>query len=626
MRRLHLVSNRLPVTVAKGTDGSSYKESVGGVATGLKGFHERGECVWTGWCGLPTGQLAAGEQHEVAKRLGERACNSVFLTEEEIRLFYEGFCNKTIWPHFHYFNHLTVYDQRLWEAYCDVNRRFCDALLPVVEDGDSVWMHDYHLLLLPHMLRNERPRAKIGFFLHIPFPSFEIFRLLPWRQELLEGMLGADLVGFHTYEYARHFFSCLRRILGCEPKLGEFDFQNRLVKVDVFPMGIDYGRYAAGAGLPEVRAEIEKIREQLGDTRIILSIDRLDYTKGLPARLASFDRFLHRYPEVHGKITLFMIEVPSRTGVDSYVDLKSEVDQWIGEINGRHSSLGWAPIHYLASSHPFETLCALYYLADAALVTPIRDGMNLVAKEFVASYRRASSRLLLLDYDGTLIPFAAKPERAVPDDGLLVLLRQLGMDEKNTVTILSGRDRSFLERHFGDLPVNRSAEHGAWLRPAGGEWEQAEYVGTSWKDEIRPLLESYVDRTPGTSLEEKDFSLAWHYRRADSELAAQRQSELREDLLYFTANSNLAVMEGNKVLEVKSAGATKGAMATRLVEEATAEFVFAIGDDVTDEDTFASLPETAVTVKVGLSASTARLNVKDVPAARRLLLQLAAIG
>jgi trehalose 6-phosphate synthase/phosphatase len=249
-----------------------------------------------------------------------------------------------------------------------------------------------------------------------------------------------------------------------------------------------------------------------------------------------------------------------------------------------------------------------------------------IEEEIVASYGRASSRLLLLDYDGTMIPFAARPEQALPDDGLIALLRQLGMDERNTVTILSGRDRSFLAEHFGDLPLTLSAEHGAWLRPAGGDWERSEYVSSHWKNELKPLLESYVDRTPGTSLEEKEFSLVWHYRRADSELAAQRQSELREDLMYFTVNSNLAAMEGNKVLEVKNAGVTKGAIATRLMDEAAAEFVFAIGDDVTDEDTFNSLPETAVTIKVGLSVSNARLIVKDVPAARRLLMQLAAIG
>jgi trehalose 6-phosphate synthase/phosphatase len=247
-------------------------------------------------------------------------------------------------------------------------------------------------------------------------------------------------------------------------------------------------------------------------------------------------------------------------------------------------------------------------------------------QQIVQAYRQAPSRLLLLDDEGTMIPLAARPEPAAPDEELVALLRQLGTDEQNAVTILSGRERSFLEQHFGALPVHLSAEHGAWLRAPDGQWDKAEYVGNHWKDELRPLLESYVDRTPGTSLEVKESSLVWHYRRADSELAAQRQSELREDLLHFAANSNLAVMEGNKVLEVKNAGATKGATALRLLEETGAAFVFAIGDDVSDEDTFNALPETAVTVKVGLVASSARFNVKDVAAARRLLAQLAATG
>jgi len=726
MGHLHLVSNRLPVTlVAKGENGLEYESSVGGLTTGLKSFHEAGNCVWTGWCGWPSDDLSHSEQDAVNRYLRDRACNPVPLTKRDVHLFYEGFSNRTIWPHFHYFPHLTVYDRRLWEAYVDVNRRFCDTLVEVVSDGDTVWVHDYQLLLLPKMLRERKPDVNVGFFLHIPFPSFELFRLLPWRQEILEGILGADLVGFHTYEYARHFFNCLRRILGCEPTLGEFSYDERFIKVDVFPMGIDYDRYAAASESPETKCEIERIRKGLGETKIILSIDRLDYTKGLPARLASVDHFLRKYPEMHGKFVLVLIEVPSRTGVDSYADLKSEVDEKIGSINGRYSSLDWLPIHYLAASQPFETLCALYYLADVALVTPARDGMNLVAKEFVAvsrawgvlvlsetagaaselgeaihvnpndydqtaeaikralevpadeqskaleimkkrlrrytvhkwaeeflgaldkmggrriafkqrllagdaerefveAYRRASSRLLLLDYDGTMIPFAPTPEAAVPDDELGALLRRLSEDRRNDVVILSGRDRGFLDAHFGSLPIGLSAEHGVWLKPHGRSWERAEYVVDQWKDEIRVLLESYCDRTPGTHLEEKEFALAWHYRRADSDLATQRRAELREDILNFAANLSLSVMEGNKVLEVKNSGISKGSVAARLTGEKQHDFVFAIGDDVTDEDTFLALPESAYTIKVGMTGSRARFNVGDVSAARRLLATLAA--
>ena len=728
MNRLHLVSNRLPVTlVSKGEKGLHYQSSVGGVATGLKSFHEEGNCVWTGWCGWPSDDLSADEQEEVCAYLGERHCNPIFLSQADLELYYEGFSNRTVWPHFHYFHHLTVYERPLWEAYVEVNRRFCESLVPIVENGDRVWIHDYHLLLLPQMLREKRPEASIGFFLHIPFPSFELFRLLPWRQEILEGMLGADLVGFHTYEYVRHFFSCLRRILGCEPTLGEFHYGERFVKVDVFPMGIDYDRYASAHCSHETQAEIERIGNELGETKIILSIDRLDYTKGLPARLASFDLFLRKYPEAHGKIVLVLIEVPSRAGVDSYVELKRDVDERIGSINGRYGSLGWMPILYLTSSQPFETLCALYRLADVALITPMRDGMNLVAKEFIAAsqsrgvlvlsetagsaselgeailvnpnnyeqvadaiqaalempeadqskaletmksrlqrytvhkwaeeflaalakvercrtafrqrllgetarrelvvaYRGAGSRLLLLDYDGTMIPFAQMPDAAVPDEELLGLLRQLGEDPKNEVVILSGRDRRFLDMHFQDLPIGLSAEHGVWLKNRGDEWERTDFAADDWKDEIRTILKSYVDRTPGTHLEEKEFALAWHYRQTDSELAVQRQAELREDIMHFAANLNLAVMEGNKVLEVKSAGVSKGSMATRLTKATSYDFILAMGDDVTDEDTFGSLPERAYSIKVGLGGSNARFNVRDVKASRQVLAMLAANG
>jgi trehalose 6-phosphate synthase/phosphatase len=245
-------------------------------------------------------------------------------------------------------------------------------------------------------------------------------------------------------------------------------------------------------------------------------------------------------------------------------------------------------------------------------------------REFVEAYRRAASRLLLLDCDGTLIPFAPTPEAAVPDEELIDLLRRLGEDRRNDVVILSGRDRGFLDAHFGGLPLGLSAEHGVWTKPPGGSWESVEYVVSQWKDEIRVLLESYCDRTPGTQLEEKEYALVWHYRRADSELATQRRAELREDILHFAANLSLSVMEGNKVLEVKNFGISKGTVAARLTEDKNHDFVFAIGDDVTDEDTFVALPESAYTIKVGMAGSHARFNVRDVSAARRLLATLAA--
>ena len=464
-------------------------------------------------------------------------------------------------------------------------------------------------MLLPELIRAKLPDAKIGFFLHIPFPSFEIFRLLPWRSEILDGLLGADLIGFHTYSYVKHFLESVRRILGYEHTYGEITLSNRIVKVDTFPMGIDYEKFANAASDSKVQREIDKIRKNLGDRKIILSIDRLDYTKSIPQRLETFDLFLDKYPEFKEKITFIVVAVPSRTKVEHYRLLKKQVDELIGKINGKYGTLGWTPICYIYRSLPFHTLAALYTIADIAMITPYRDGMNLIAKEFIASkadskgvlilsemagaaeelgealivnpnnreaiaealreallmtdeeqiernkviqqrlqrysvkrwamdfvdslmqvkklqqdlstkrlsdeikiklldvYSKSKARLILLDYDGTLVHFAEKPEKAKPTEELQKLLTSLAHNVKNEIVIISGRNRETLDKWFGHLDIGLVAEHGAWIKERSKEWETIEPLENDWKTEILPVLEVYVDRTPGSFIEEKEFSL-----------------------------------------------------------------------------------------------------------------------
>uniref|UniRef100_UPI0006E3A302 bifunctional alpha,alpha-trehalose-phosphate synthase (UDP-forming)/trehalose-phosphatase n=1 Tax=Hymenobacter sp. AT01-02 TaxID=1571877 RepID=UPI0006E3A302 len=659
------------------------------------------------------------------EQLQQDSMAPVFLTEAEIRDFYEGFSNSTLWPTFHYFSQYATYEQAHWEAYVAVNEKFCQAVLALAGPDDTIWVHDYQLLLLPEMLRRARPECTIGFFLHIPFPSYEMIRVLPWGAELLQGMLGADLIGFHTYSYMRHFLSAVSQMLGYSSQNGQIETPSRTVLVDAFPMGIDYQRYETTAASAEAKRHEAEYREALREVRVILSIDRLDYTKGIAQRLRAFEVLLQRYPEWREQVSLIMLVVPSRDQVAQYAALKEEIDELVGRINSQYRTITWNPIHYFYRSFPLEELSSLYRLAEVALVTPMRDGMNLVAKEFIASkadqrgvlilseragaarelsdaiiinptdtnqlaeamhealvmpeeeqvqrmaalqslvrqynvfawtklfmdrlqyskikqltlatetlstaplmqlreeFEAAESRLLLLDYDGTLAPFNPLPQRAQPDAELLLLLQSLTANPRNRVVIISGRDRGTLQKWLGHLPVDFIAEHGVWLRAAGDDWSLFQALNNNWKQDIRPILEMYVARTAGSFIEDKEYSLVWHYRRADVELGAVRARDLLSHLTFMTSNTDLQVLEGNKVIEIKTAGINKGTAAARWVSQYNPDFILALGDDRTDEDTFRAMPAEAYTVKVGSSPrSQARYHLASTQEVRRLLRSL----
>jgi trehalose 6-phosphate synthase/phosphatase len=726
MSKVIMVSNRLPVNFVKRGNELRLQQSVGGVATGLASVKEWLDAEWLGWPGVPL-ERVRDQTGEIERELAALGLHPVHLSLQDVEQYYYGFCNRTLWPLFHYFTHYTVYSKRLWEAYQRVNEIYCDAVVDLARPGDSIWVHDYQLMLLPNLLRERLPEARIGFFLHIPFPSSEIFRLLPWCREIMEGIMGADLVGLHTYDYARHCLSSMRRLLGHEHVLGQVNIGDRTLKVDAFPMGIDYKRFAGASDDPEVESEIGKVRKKVGDRRIILSVDRLDYTKGIPERLEAFNKFLASNPEYEDKVTLVLVAVPSRTRVEQYVLLKRQVDELVGRINGRYGSLDWMPVWYLYRPLPFKTLAALYQLADVALVTPLRDGMNLIAKEFIASkvdgkgvlvlsemagasnvlgesqtvnpnnrdavvealknalsmpekeqiernramqkrlrrydlkkwagdfmdglsrisvlreqlgakilsgesrkslartYARGKKRLILLDYDGTLIDFANTPEAAKPDKELVRLLEVLTKGRKNEVVIISGRSRDTLDSWFGGLDIGLAAEHGTWVRDRGMGWEMVEPMRDDWKKEVRPFLERYVDRTPGSFIEEKGFSLVWHFRKAVPGLGTARARQLKDELLLLTANLGLVVLEGSEIVEIKSARINKGKAVLRWLTRGRWDFILAVGDDRTDEDVFAVLPESAYSIKVRLTPSQAKYNVESPDDARSLLMELEGI-
>ncbi|MCK4329039.1 bifunctional alpha,alpha-trehalose-phosphate synthase (UDP-forming)/trehalose-phosphatase [candidate division WOR-3 bacterium] len=724
--RLLIVSNRLPITIERRKGNLRLRRSVGGLATGLGAFYQSYNSMWIGWCGVSSEKISGEEKNSVRRELiTDWDSHPIFLSRKDIRMYYHGFSNRTIWPLFHYFTHYTVYNKDFWSSYKEVNKLFCDEIVKIAKPDDIIWIHDYHLMYLPMCLREKLPNAKIGFFLHIPFPSFEIFRLIPWRKEVLKGILGADLIGFHIYDYVRHFLSSVRRLLGYEYVLNTITVGNRIVKVDAFPMGIDYMRFADSANNEAVKKETDRMRKRVKDQKIILSVDRLDYTKGLPQRLKAFDHFLDTYPEYKNKVTLIMVAVPSRTGVETYIQLKKEVDEMVGRINGKHGTFGWLPIWYLYRFLSYSSLASLYNLADVALVTPLRDGMNLIAKEYIASktngrgvlilsemagsvkelcealvvnpndkqevsqalfealkmseieqvtcnktmqkrlkrynvtqwandfidglyktkklqqnlfsrhlskkieediivdYRRSTKRLLLLDYDGTLIPFFTRPEKAEPDKEILCLLKTLTEDRRNKVVIISGRDRKTLDKWFGNLNISLSAEHGVWIKE-DSKWNMIEPLRNNWKEEIRSVLELYVDRTPGSFLEEKEYSLVWHYRKADPELTSIRVGELRDDLEHLITNLDICVMEGNKVIEIKNVGVNKARPALYWLSKLRWDFILSIGDDLTDEDIFDILPEHAYSIKVGYGVSKAKFNLGSYLKVRKLIKKIGA--
>jgi trehalose 6-phosphate synthase/phosphatase len=398
--RLLIVSNRLPVTAAVGEDGGVRMTAAsGGLATGLRSWYQRSGGLWIGWPGDVAG-LTIEQGADLDRQLAERSLAPVWLTRDDIEQSYLGFANRVLWPLFHYLIDRVPVHATGWDAYGRANQAFADEVVRHYRPGDAIWIHDYHLMLLPALLRRRLPAARIGFFLHIPFPSSEVFRTLPWRREVLAGLLGADLVGFHTYAYMRHFLASLLHVEGVEADVDRVRVGTRTARIGVFPMGVDAAAFSTMAADADVRAEVDAIRHEAGDRRILLGIDRLDYTKGIPRRLQSIERLLHREPHLRDAIRYIQVAVPSRIEVDTYQRFRRDVEEQVGRINGQCGTVRSTPVHYIHRAVEVRQLVALYCAADVMLVTPLRDGMNLVAKEFVASRRDEDGVLVLSEFAG----------------------------------------------------------------------------------------------------------------------------------------------------------------------------------------------------------------------------------
>ena len=730
MGKLIFVSYELPVIIAR--DEKNKWQLVNkeyGFSGRVEIVYKESSSIWIGSPGLTKGEISKDERNNFSEKLNKKKYYPLFLKRRETEKFLEGFSNRTIWPLFHYFTQNAIYSEEYWKSYIHINQQFADIVIDHLEDGDKIWIHDYQMMLLPRLIREKNPNVSIGFFLHITFPSFEIFRLLPWRTEILEGLLGADLIGFHTYDYERHFMSCVRRLLGYETVLNRIHLEDRIVKVDFYPLGIDYDKITQFAKDLKQQKESTLVQKGLFDQnltgkgkKLILSIDRLDYTKGIPLRLKAFEIFLEKYPEYHGMVNLLLFVMPSRESVEHYKILKRELDEYVGRINSRCGNISWMPIRYFYRQLPFEEVAELCTLCDIALITPIRDGMNLIAKEFVASkidkkgvlilsemagaakemseaiivnpnnqiemaeaikeaiemneeeqvlrmdllqkrlqrynmlkwttdfieslekvkqiqqiklarkitanlagqitkkYSAASSRIIFLDYDGTLMGFDKDPQKVKPDDELTGILKKLTSDPSNHVVIISGRDKETLGKWFPPpWKISFVAEHGVWSKTPGSKWSMMEQIDKNWMEIIEPILEFYVDRTPRSFIERKNYSLVWHYRNADPDLGEIRSWELKDELKELVGNHNLEIMDGDKVIEIKNSGINKGRGALQRMGDDTYDFIFAVGDDWTDEYTFGALPEEAVTIKVGTKTTRADYYVESVEDVRQIL-------
>ncbi|MFQ5690264.1 MAG: trehalose-6-phosphate synthase [Gemmatimonadota bacterium] len=412
-----VVANRLPVRWSD--DGGGWETSPGGLVSALTPILQEREGTWVGW----TGQPDHAPEPFVHDNIVQRA---VRLTADQIASYYRGFCNATVWPLYHHAIRSPEYHRHWWRPYVAVNRRFAAAVADSLRPDGTAWVHDYHLQLVPAFLRERLPEVRIGFFLHIPFPPVELFAYLPWRREILEGLLGADVLAFQTRQSVSNFRDSALRYTPAVPRVDGLEFEGRYVRLQWAPIAVDTGHYERLARSAEVETHAGSIRRRLGPERtVLLGVDRLDYTKGIDIRLKALETFFERYPDTASGCAVLQIAVPSREKVSEYEEMRQAVERLVGQINGAHGRPGYTPVTYMYRNLPAEELVACYRAADVMMVTPPCDGMNLVAKEYVATRYDDTGLLVLSEFAGA----AAELEEALlvnpyDVDGLARMLRE----------------------------------------------------------------------------------------------------------------------------------------------------------------------------------------------------------
>lgn len=703
------ISNRLPITFIRKENNIEIRTSSGGLVSAMLSLQsDNQKLLWIGVADFSKSDFEEG----IRKHDGSIELHPVYLNKDINYGYYNGFSNAVLWPLFHYFPSFVEYKPANFETYIKANKIIADEVCKICADDDLIWIHDYQLIPLVAMIRELRPELKIGFFLHIPFPSYELIRILPknCRDFLIKSMLGADLIGFHTYEYVQHFLTTVKMIAGIQHKQFSFQYDNRNIKVEAFPISIDFEKFNSAFHKTSVEAEREKLKSQYGNKKIIFSVDRLDYTKGITYRLRGYARFLNEFPEWKENIVFLLVAIPSRTTIGKYIERKQMIELLISEINGKYGNTKWTPVVYQYGSLSFSELLGLYTGCDIALISPLRDGMNLVAKEFVASrndldgvlllsdmtgaakeltdsllfnpldeneisekihaalrmnederkkrmtalqthvrnnnvfkwgqdfidvlksntvnkqspknltehhsshiiqkFNSATKRLLLLDYDGTLREFSADPEKAFPGERVLNILNSLSSDTKNDLAIVSGRNRDTLEGWLGHLPLTLIAEHGCYSKK--GEWELNLQETISWKTGVGKIMRTFAENCSGAFIEEKSFSICWHYRNADFASGFSQSRELISVLNDFLKGSGAGIIDGNKVIEVKPFQINKGSATMKTFNISEYDICIAIGDDTTDEDLFEAVNKfNGISIKAGNTESIAEYRTES---------------
>ncbi|MFU8780140.1 MAG: bifunctional alpha,alpha-trehalose-phosphate synthase (UDP-forming)/trehalose-phosphatase [Kiritimatiellia bacterium] len=709
-QRIVFCSAQLPFSVQKRRGRYALAEKVGGVASAVGSVYQAYDSAWFGSLDLPA-RTQARSITTIQKAAQTHNCQPLFLKNADLLRDAETFCEQTIWPLFHYRPESASFDEDSWKAYEAFNKAYFEAIRKKIKPNDIVWIHDYQLMLLPAMIRREFPDILIGFFLHTPFPSFEVFRLLPWRRQILSGILGADLIGFHIYEYTRHFQSCLFRILGLEAKLGSVIHGDRLVHTDAFSLGVDFNAFAQIRKTNAYDRALDRLQEINPGGQIVLSVDRLDPTRGILEKISTIEALLEQYKNLRVKTTFLLrtFGTPSTTILRNYA---KQVDTAVAACNKRFSQKNWTPILHQHADSSRAEMAALYNVADVLLVGSLRDGMNLIGKEYVAArqsdrgvivlsefaggsrelseailinphdrngcigalaaaltmpvrkqattfarmkqrqqrntalnwsvtfleslrnvklrqvairshsfsaraankvtsaYQASKQRLLLFDYNGTLVPVPKDGRSKPPAPALIELLMRLAGNRHNRIAIITDNSRPLVEHWFHKHPVDLIACSDASFR-RNSKWTESPELATAWQNDARPILEKYVIRTPGSYIDEKRYALIWHFENAEKELGEVRARELMDDLRSFAGMENLQVNEVGRLIEIRNAETHKASMLRNYLDEHNYDFIFAAGDDQSNEAMFAILPNEAITVRIGSTLTSAQYNLPD---------------
>ncbi len=701
-----IVSNRLPFSFDKAK--KKLTPASGGLVSALQGSKLNQHYVWIG---AAPNDLDQNTWTQLQKKLPDSTrFIPVFLDEALYANYYDGFSNNVLWPLFHYDAELIKFIPKAWEAYQIVNQQFAETILSIAQPNDLIWIHDFHLMLLPALIKNKKPDLKVGFFLHIPFPEPTIFQKLPMHRELLEGLLPADLLGFHLYKYLQNFCSTLSSIMGLSSDLFKVYYNHHTTYLGAFPVSIDTQHFYKQAKTVKV---LKLVQSYSHNEFTFLSIERLDYIKGLDLKLKAYRRLLKNYPECREKVLLLQIAIPTRQNVLTYQRLKLKIEKTIHSINDEFKTPHWLPIHYIYDSIKFEELLALYRSSDALIVTSKHDGMNLVVFEYIASQNARNPGLVLLsefagatsilsdvipvnpwdtketaqkmmlvtkipvgerirkhrvmmqylkkytakawadsflnrlnqivlsgksdpklikvetlldqikifslseknpliiflDYDGTVVPFAKRPELAKLSKPTYRLFKKISSNKKIKLVVLSGRKSDFLEKQFQYLNIELGAEHGAqYFDPHKKHWNNLVSFNTEeWYGTANHIMEDFTARVPKSFIEKKEFAIVWHYRLSPPAFASQQAIALKETLETALSNLPITIDQGKKMIEVKSVEANKGAFTHwYLKTKHISPHLLALGDDRTDEDLFEIVQENdGLTIKIGSGMSQA---------------------